>query len=146
MALKVTVSVLSETQEGDVGDDWKFELNVKIFNQGLKGEGTIKVKKHLLTAGSVQEPPGPPAPLELPGGDEGPEQILIRLNLKAIEVDLFQNDVGIIENDVNCHCPTEAERISAQQTDISVVVRESPGFLNQVAIFTLKLRIVIERT
>ena len=37
MALKVTVSVLSETQEGDVGDDWKFELNVKIFNEGLKG-------------------------------------------------------------------------------------------------------------
>jgi hypothetical protein len=145
MALKVTVSVLSETQEGDVGEDWKFELNVKIFNGGLKGEGTIKVKKHLLTAGTVQEPPGPPAPLALPGGDAGPEHILVRLNLKATEVDLFQNDVGIIENDVNCHCPTEAERISALQTDISVVVRESPGFLNQVAVFSLKLRIVIER-
>jgi len=146
MALKVTVSVLSETQEGDVGDDWKFELNVKIFNEGLKGDGTIKVKKHLLTAGTVQEPPGPPAPLVLPGGEAGPEHILVRLNLKATEVDLFQNDVGIIENDVNCHCPTEAERISALQTDISVVVRESPGFLNQVAVFSLKLRIVIERT
>jgi hypothetical protein len=146
MALKVTVSVLSETQEGDVGDDWKFELNVKIFNEGLKGEGTIKVKKHLLSAGTVQEPPGPPAPLVLPGGEAGPEHILVRLNLKATEVDLFQNDVGIIENDVNCHCPTEAERISALQTDISVVVRESPGFLNQVAVFSLKLRIVIERT
>ena len=145
MALKVTVSVLSETQEGDVGDDWKFDLNVKIFNEGLKGEGIIKVKKHLLTAGSVQEPPGPPAPLVLPGGDDSQEQILIRLNLKATEVDLFQNDVGTIESDVNCHCPTEAERISATQADISVVVHESPGFLNQVAIFTLKLRIVIER-
>jgi hypothetical protein len=146
MSLKVNVSVLSETQEGDVGDDWKFELNVKIFNEGLKGEGTIKVKKHLLSAGAVQEPPGPPAPLVLPGGDAGQEHILVRLNLKATEVDLFQNDVGIIENDVSCHCPTEAERISALQTDISVVVRESPGFLNQVAVFSLKLRIVIERT
>lgn len=144
MALKVTVSVLSETQEGDVGDDWKFDLNVKVFNEGLQGEGTIKVKKHLLSAGSVQEPPGPPAPLVLAGGDDR-DHILVRLNLKATEVDLFQNDVGIIENDVDCHCPSAAERISATQTDISVVVRESPGFLNQVAIFTLKLRIVIER-
>ena len=144
MAFKVTISVLSETQEGDVGDDWKFDLNVKIFNEGLKGEGTIKVKKHLLTAGTVQEPPGPPAPLVLPGGDNQ-QQILVRFNLKATEVDLFQNDVGTIENDVNCHCPTEAERITAHQTDLSVVVRESPGFLNQVAVFSLKLRIVIER-
>jgi hypothetical protein len=80
----------------------------------------------------------------LPGG-EGGQQILVRFNLKAIEVDLFQNDVGTIESDVNCPCPTEAERITAHQTDLSVVVRESPGFLNQVAIFTLKVRIVIER-
>lgn len=144
MAFKVTISVLSETQEGDIGDDWKFELNVKTFNEGLQGEGVIKVKKHHLPAGVVQDPPGPPEPLELPAG-EGQQNILVRLNLKATEVDLFQNDVGIVERDMTCPCPSEQDRISAHQTDLSVGVRESPGFLNQVAVFTLKLRIVIER-
>ena len=41
MAFKVTISVLSESQEGDIGDDWKFDLAVKVFNEGLKGEGHI---------------------------------------------------------------------------------------------------------
>jgi|GEM_PF-6205669 len=50
MAFKVTVSVLSEGQEGDIGDDWRFELNVKAFNEGLKGAGTLKIKKHHLPA------------------------------------------------------------------------------------------------
>jgi hypothetical protein len=143
MAFKVTVSVLSETQEGDIGDDWKFDLNVKIFNEGLQGEGTIKVKKHRLAAGVVQDPPGLSGPLVLPAG-EGRQNILVRLNLKATEVDLFQNDTGVVERDLTCPCPSEQDRISAHQTDLSVGVRESPGFLNQVAVFTLKLRIVIE--
>lgn len=145
MAFKVTVSILSETQEGDIGDDWRFELNVKIFNEGLTDEGNIKVKKHTLTAGTVQDPPGPPAPLALKAGD-GEEHILVRFKLKATEVDLFQNDTGIVESDLTCPCPSAEDRISAHQTDLSVGVRESPGFLNQVAIFTLKLRVVIERT
>jgi hypothetical protein len=144
MAFKVTISVLSESQEGDIGDDWRFELNVKVFNEGLAGEGIIKVKKHNLPAGAVQDPPGPPEPLVVPGGD-GQDHLLIRLHLKATEVDLFQNDVGIVESELNYPCPSEQERISAHQTDLSVGVRESPGFLNQCAIFTLKLRIVIER-
>ncbi len=144
MAFKVTIAVLSETQEGDIGDDWKFDLNVKTFNEGLQGEGNIKVKKHHLPAGVIQDPPDLPGPLVLSAGD-GQQNILIRFNLKATEVDLFQNDVGIIERDLTCPCPSAQDRISAHQTDLSVGVRESPGFLNQVAIFTLKLRIVIER-
>ena len=144
MAFKVTISILSESQEGDIGDDWKFDLNVKTFNEGLQGEGTIKVKKHHLPAGVVQDPPGPPEPLVLPAG-EGEDHVLVRLKLKATEVDLFQNDTATIEKDLTCHCPSAEDRISALQSDLSVGVRESPGFLNQVAIFTLKLRIVIER-
>jgi len=83
-------------------------------------------------------------PLVIPGGT-GEQNILVRLVLKATEVDLFQNDSGTVEADLTCPCPTEEDRISAHQTEMSVGVRESPGFLNQVAIFTLKLRVVIER-
>ena len=144
MAFKVTISVLSESQEGDIGDDWRFDLNVKTFNEGLQGQGNIKVKKHQLPAGIVQDPPGPPPPLVLPAGD-GEDHVLVRLHLTATEVDLFQNDTATLEKDLTCPCPSAEERISAHQLDLSVGVRESPGFLNQVAIFTLKLRIVIER-
>jgi len=144
MAFKVTISVLSESQEGDIGDDWKFELNAKVFNEGLAGEGDIKVKKHNLPAGVIQDPPGLPEPLVIPGGT-GENNILVRLKLKATEVDMFQNDSGTVESDLTCPCPTVEDRISAHQTEMSVGVRESPGFLNQVAIFTLKLRVVIER-
>jgi hypothetical protein len=144
MAFKVTISVLSESQEGDIGDDWKFDLGVKIFNEGLKDEGTIKVKKHNLPAGVIQDPPGPPEPLVLTGGDaEG--EMLVRLKLLATEVDLFQNDSGEVESDLPCPCPSSEDGISAHQTELSVGVRESPGFLNQVSVFTLKLRVVIER-
>ncbi|HKX54978.1 MAG TPA: hypothetical protein VJN01_02705, partial [Xanthomonadales bacterium] len=70
---------------------------------------------------------------------------LIRMILVATEVDLFQNDTGTVESDLTCPCPSVEDRISAHQTELSVGVRESPGFLNQVSVFTLKLRIVIER-
>lgn len=144
MGFRITISVLSESQEGDIGDDWKFSLAVKVFNQDLKSEGIIKVKKHHLPAGVVQDPPGPLEPLVLSGGDaEG--EILLRMALTAIEVDLFQNDVGSIESELVCPCPSAEDRISAHQTELSVGVRESPGFLNQVSVFTLKLRVVIER-
>jgi len=144
MGFKVTISILSESQEGDIGDDWKFNLSAKVFNEGLKGEGVIKVKKHNLPAGVIQDPPGPPDPLVLDGGDaEG--DILIRLKLLATEVDLFQNDSGEVESDLACPAPTAGDRITAHQTELSVGVRESPGFLNQVSVFTLKLRVVIER-
>ena len=144
MGFKVTISVLSESQEGDIGDDWRFSLAVKVFNQGLKDEGVIKVKKHILPAGVVQDPPGPLAPLVLSGGDADGE-ILIRLALTATEVDLFQNDTGTVESDMVCPCPSVEDRITAHQTELSAGVRESPGFLNQVSVFTLKLRVVIER-
>lgn len=144
MAFKVTISVLSESQEGDIGDEWRFDLAVKVFNPELVSEGRIKVKKHDLPAGVVQDPPGPPAPLVLSAGAaDGPMRL--HFSLTATEVDLFQNDTGTVENEITCECPTEEDRITAHQTELSVGVRESPGFLNQVAVFTLKLRIVIER-
>lgn len=40
-----------------------YAIEAKVFNRGLKGQGTIKVKKHVLPAGVTQEPPGPPDPV-----------------------------------------------------------------------------------
>ena len=59
---KVTFSILEEGHTGPIGDDWKYWVEAKVFNQGLKGEGKISVAKHKLPSGTVQQPPGPPAP------------------------------------------------------------------------------------
>ena len=43
MGCKVTMSLVSERQDGPIGDDWKYEVEAKVFNEGLKGKGTISV-------------------------------------------------------------------------------------------------------
>ena len=34
MACKATISLLSESQEGTIGDDWRYSLEAKIFGAG----------------------------------------------------------------------------------------------------------------
>ena len=55
---KVTLSVLKESHEGNAGNDWKYQIEAKVFNRGLKGQGLIKVAKHNLPSGVTQAPPG----------------------------------------------------------------------------------------
>jgi len=100
------------------------------FNQGLKGEGKVEVKKHSLPTGTTQVPPGPPAPLELPAGECG-QRVKVKLTLEATEVDLFRNDVGITDVDTYLEC------------QISVGVIESPGITGETSIITLQVRLVL---
>ncbi|NIP18186.1 MAG: hypothetical protein GWM87_08545 [Xanthomonadales bacterium] len=141
MACKVTFSILSEGQQGNIGDDWKYSIEAKVFNQGLKGKGSIEVPKHTLGSGMTQEPPGPPAPIEIDAGEGGAE-LMVRLTLKATEVDLFKSDCGEVQ--VNFHMPSPApgEAPITKDTEVSVGVRESPGLMDETAVFTLKVRLV----
>ncbi len=141
MACTVTMTLLTESQQGNIGDDWKYDLEAKVFNQGLKGTGTIKVKKHTLSSGATQEPPGPPAPVSVPAGDGGSE-LMVRLTLFATEVDFFKSDSG--ETQINFHMPAPSEGAApiTRETEISVGVRESPGIMDETAVLTLKLKLV----
>ena len=60
MACKVNMSLLTESQEGNIGSDWKYTVEAKVFNEGLKGTGSISVAKHILKSGTTQEPPTAP--------------------------------------------------------------------------------------
>lgn len=142
MAAKFTLTILQENHEGPIGDDWRYWLEAKVFSQGLKGEGKIVVKKHSLPTGTTQEPPGPPAPLELPAGECG-GQVKVKLTLEATEVDLFRNDVGIVDKDISFECPGPGKGPLVRDTEISVGVTESPGITGETSIITLTVRMVL---
>lgn len=135
---KVTISVLSESHEGSAGNDWKYQLEAKVFNRGLKGQGVIKVGKHDLPSGVTQEPPGPPAAVEMPVGDCSNE-LKIKLRLEAIEVDLFRNDVGVTDIDLCLACPGPGAKPLVHEREISVGVSDS----GRDSVVTLKVRLVL---
>ena len=139
---KVTYSVLTESHVGPIGEDWRYWIEAKVFNQGLQGQGTIKVAKHSLPDGTTQEPPGPPAPVEISAGDYN-NQIKIKLTLEATEVDLFRNDVGKTDIDLYLDCPKPGEKSRVYDKEISVGVVESPGITGETSILTLKVRFVL---
>jgi len=139
---KVTFSVLTESHEGPIGEDWRYWIEAKVFNQGLQGQATIKVEKHSLPSGTTQQPPGPLAAVEMPAGDYN-NQLKIKLTLEATEVDLFRNDVGKTDIDLNLDCPKPGEDPRTYDREISVGVVESPGITGETSIITLKVRLVL---
>jgi hypothetical protein len=141
MGSKLTMTLVSESQEGKIGDDWKYTLHTKVYNEGLKGEGSINIKKHTLGSGQTQEPPGPPDPLVMEAGIAG-STLNIEINLKATEVDFFKSDSGEHSIKVAMNTPESGAEPVRVDTDISVGVQESPGFVDQTAVLTLKLKLV----
>ena len=135
---KVTLSVLSESHEGTAGNDWKYQIEAKVFNRGLKGQGIIEVRKHNLPSGTTQAPPGPPDAIEVPAGDCN-DEIKVKLRLKAIEVDLFRNDVGVTDIDLYLNCPGPGAEPLVHERDLSVGVSDS----GRDSVVTIKVKLVL---
>jgi hypothetical protein len=139
------MALISESQEGNCGDDWKYDLEAKVFHEGLRGEGNISVPKHLLESGAVMEPFGSPESVVLFEGDCDGE-LLIRMLLTATEVDMFINDVGKASKDITLDQPLPGKNRLTKEVDIAAGVRESPGILNKNSVFTLRVRFILEKT
>ncbi len=139
---KITFSILTEHHEGPIGDEWKYWVEAKVFNQGLKGQGTIKVKKHSIPEKVTQEPPGPPAAIEISAGDSA-NKAQVCLTFEATEVDLFKNDVGIVHFDDYFDFPQPGEEPITHDKIVSVGVVESPGLTGETTVFTVKVRLVL---
>jgi hypothetical protein len=139
MSCRLTMTLISELQEGNVGEDWKYQLDVEVLRDGVIGKGSFKVPKHNLPSYVVREPYGTPAPQVLYSGDcEG--ELLLRSHLTATEVDMFVNDVGKIQKDLVIECPGPAGGTVTKEVDIAVPVHEMPAILPQKAVFTLRVR------
>lgn len=139
MSCRLTMTLISECQEGNIGEDWKYDLQVQVIGKDLAGEGSVSVAKHNLPSGVVREPHGSPPPQVLCNG-ECKSEIRLRMHLTATEVDLFVNDVGKIEKDLVIACPGPAGGTVTKEVDLAVPVRESPPILPQKAVFTLRVR------
>src|SRR5437868_13446303 len=93
MTCKITISLVSESLTGDVGNDWAYTLKADMLDPLVFGSGTIQVPEHLLRPGSTQEPPSAGRAIQLDAGECGSEQ-RVRLALEATEVDFLVDDHG----------------------------------------------------
>ena len=139
MSCRLTMTLVSECQEGNIGEDWKYDLDVEVRSGELQGQGSVSVAKHNLPSGIVREPYGSPAPQELLTGDCS-DDLMLRIRLVATEVDLFVDDVGEVEKELVMACPGPAGGTLTKELDIGVEVRERPQILPQKAVFTLRVR------
>jgi len=140
MICKLTMMLVSECQEGNVGKDWKYDLNYETCGAGEPRRGSISVARHNLPSGVVSEPYGSPAPRELFIGQcTGPLQV--RLGLTVTEVDLLVDDVSTVQKDLTIECPGPAGGVVTKELDIEVGVREAPVILPGKAVFTLRVRV-----
>lgn len=139
MSCKLVMTLLSESQEGEVGVDWKYDLDVQVVGEGMQSEGKISVPKHKLGAGETKEPFGSPEPVVVYSGDCLTE-LLIRLKLTAIELDIFVNDVGTASMEFKMQCPGPGSSKTSKDVDITAGVKEAPSILNKHAVFTTSVR------
>ncbi len=139
MQSKLLFSIIQEGHEGPIGDDWRYKVEAKVYNQGLTGETEIEVAEHNLPSGTKQAPPGPPAPVELSAGECG-NPILIKLRVEATEVDTFRNDVGHTNMDITLECPEAGKEPLVHEQEVNIAVVESPGLTGATSMVTLTLR------
>ena len=142
MTCKLTMTLISEQQEGNCGEDWKYDLEARVFHEGLQGEGQINVPKHQLESGPARAPYGSPEPLVVFKG-ECLTELLVRLVLTATEVDMFVNDVGTASKDLKIECPGPGHDKVTKEVDISADVREAPVILNKTTVFTVRVRFTL---
>lgn len=142
MSCTLTMKLVSESQEGNIGEDWRYDLDVQVSSGAQKGQGRVKVPKHNLPSGLVQEPHGSPEPQVVFAGDCA-GQLLIKMRLVATEVDVFVNDVGKVRKELIIQCPGVGGATVTKDCDIEVAVREMPRILPQKALFTLRVRFTL---
>lgn len=142
MTCTLTMTLISEAQQGAIGEDWKYSVVAKVCDGNLDGEGSISVGKHKLPSGALRAPFGSPAPVTVFSGD-CTTSVLVRMKLTATEVDLFVDDVGTAEKELRIDCPGPGGGKVTKEVDIPAGVREAPGILPKSAVFTVRVRLTL---
>jgi hypothetical protein len=139
MGCKITVSLLSEFVDGDIGDDWQYSLGARVVDPAPGGEGRIDVPRHKLEAGTTRELVDGPSTTF----DAGPcgADIGVELTLAAAEVDWIFSDTGEDSATLEIRCPEPGGEPVVREREVSTYVEEKPRVLGGSANFVVKVRV-----
>jgi len=141
MECKLTVSVVEEGVEGDIGDDWEYTVTATVIDPNGRSleAGRIRVPEHHLKPGTTQPPPSA-AGVKIRAGACGafPK---VELRLDVNEVDWLVDDPGTTTVMIPIDCPGQGKPAFSKEVAMSVEVRERPKALGGKATFKLTLRL-----
>ncbi len=143
MDCTITFSLLSESLTGDIGEDWEYKVEARVFNPGLTGAGVVTVREHKLSPGTTQPIPASIESIVLPAGpcNTGP---VVELILQAREIDWLIDDGGSSLIRVPLECPGPGGPSNIIEPEISVRVREVPSIRRRFATLRVQVRLVAE--
>src|SRR5687767_192713 len=140
MECKLTVSVVEESVDGDIGDDWEYTVTATVIDaKGRSIEaGRIRVPEHRLKPGAAQPPPQA-AGVKIRAGACGsfPK---VELRVDVNEVDWLVDDPATSTVMVPIESPREGKPPFTKDATISIRVRERPKLLGGEATFKLTMR------
>ena len=142
MGCSIRLTILEESLNGDIGDDWAYSVSVRVYNPASEttpvSEGTIDVPGHRLAPGSAQQPPEGTGALTL---DAGPCESMARLELifTASELDLVSDDSEVDSRALTVACPGQGKDSQTSVYRPRLTVRESGG--DGLATLTLNLQV-----
>jgi hypothetical protein len=139
MGCKIGVSLISERVDGDIGDDWEYDVEARILDHPGSQSGRIEVERHTLTSGVIRELPGIHS-TELDGGPCGSDARL-ELHLQAREIDWVFSDVGNHKTTISVACPGPGAEALEISREVAVRVEEKPLVLGGAATLVLMVRI-----
>lgn len=142
MGCSIRLTILEESLNGDIGDDWAYSVAVRVYNPASEttpvAQGTIDVPGHRLAPGSAQQPPEGTQPLAL---DAGPCGSMARLEITftASELDLISDDTEVDSRGLTVACPGQGQESQTANYRPRLTVRESGG--DGIAALTLNMQV-----
>jgi hypothetical protein len=142
MECKLTVSVVEESVEGNIGDDWEYWVTATVIDaKGRSIEaGKIRVPEHQLKPGTTQPPPQAAGVKIRAGACGTPAKVELRVDVN--EVDWLVDDPGTKTVMIPIDCPAQGKPPFTKDTVISIHVRERPKLLRGEATFKLTIRLM----
>lgn len=143
MECKLTVSVLEESVDGNIGDDWEYGVTATVIDANGRSieSGRIRVPEHILKPGAAQPPPQPAGVKVRAGACNSFAKVELRVDVN--EVDWLVDDPASKTIMVPIDCPGHGKPPFTREAEISVQVRERPKLLGGEATFKLKLKLSV---
>lgn len=142
MGCSVTLTIVEESLNGDIGDDWEYSVEIKVYNPASAttpvSAGTISVPEHRIAPGTSQSPPPGTTGLIL---EAGPCESVARVDLTftASELDLISDDTEVDSRGLTVACPGPGQEPHRATYRPRLTVRESGG--DGIAALTLTIEV-----